>query len=319
MLLSWGASRNGPEVMERIARFDEWERVSHAGLPLGAGGAHFVTLQAAIELQILRDLEQRTRPVTEAYIRSGEFLDDIRAYRPSAALEDVVMDTHSTANGGNYGRSSPAIQMRAYGRAIAARRALGLWHEVEWVQFLRSWAMTRFAIAHDDLALAAGGQLNVTILFGFSPKLPFPTSYQEFRTVVQAAKSLEFDADGRRRRGVTIAVGAAVLPQHARKHVGRLTEGRRVIDDACALRRLVAYAARPDSDVDILRAGMEDTPYVVDDVGRIRPTTNGELARRVAAWIDSEGANIVLDPRRLGHAVAPRHGWNEQSLERIAA
>jgi len=126
LVLSYGASRNGPEVIENIGRLGEWERVSHADLPIETGGAHFITMQAAIELQILRDLEDSGRPVTIDYIQSPDFVRDIERYVPSTRAEDVKMETNSTANGGNYGRSSPAIQLETYGRAVAARRRHGL-------------------------------------------------------------------------------------------------------------------------------------------------------------------------------------------------
>jgi len=296
MVLSYGASRNGPEVIANIGRLGEWERVSHADLPLEAGGAHFITMQAAIELQILRDLEERGRAVTLDYIESPEFLEDIAGYVPSTRAEDVKLETNSTANGGNYGRSSPALQMDTYGSAIAARRRHGLHDEVEWVQFERSYAMTRFAIERQDIRLADRGQLNITLLFGFSPKLPFPTSYEEFRTVVRAAKRLERDlATGERRRRVTISVGAAVLPQHAAKAVGPLDVGRDRGRRVTALQRLAAYAAEADSEVDVLRVGMEDSPYRLDDDGALRPTTNVELCEMAAEELHRHGVTVLTD------------------------
>lgn len=59
LMLSFGASRNGSEVQENIRRFGEWERVSHCAIPLHLGGAHFVTIQAAIELQVICELEKQ--------------------------------------------------------------------------------------------------------------------------------------------------------------------------------------------------------------------------------------------------------------------
>ena len=59
MLLSFGASRNGAEVQHNIREFGEWERVSQCALPLHLGGAHFVTIQAAIELQVICDVERK--------------------------------------------------------------------------------------------------------------------------------------------------------------------------------------------------------------------------------------------------------------------
>lgn len=305
LVLSYGASRNGPEVIENIGRLGEWERVSHADLPLETGGAHFITMQAAIELQILRDLEDHGEPVTIDYIRSPAFLRDIQRYVPSTRAEDVKLETNSTANGGNYGRSSPAIQLETYGRAVAARRRHGLFDEVEWVQFERSYAMTRLAIERPDIRLGDRGQLNITLLFGFSPKLPFPTSYEEFRTVVKAAKGLEFDLEtGRRRRRISISVGGAVLPQHARNAVGPLDVGRDRGRPVTALQRLAAYAAQADSEVDVLRVGMEDSPYLLDPSGAIRPTTNVELCEAAAAELHRHGVELVVDgaevARRLG-------------------
>lgn len=312
MVLSYGASRNGPEVIENIARLGEWERVSHADLPLEAGGAHFITMQAAIELQILRDLEDNGRPVTIDYIRSPDFLRDIERYVPSTRAEDVRLETNSTANGGNYGRSSPAIQMEAYGRAVAARRRHGLFDEVEWVQFERSYAMTRFAIERRDIRLGDRGQLNITLLFGFSPKLPFPTSYAEFRAVVKAAKGLEFDLEtGERRRRISISVGGAVLPQHARNAVGLLDVGRDRGRPVTALQRLAAYAAQEDSEVDVLRVGMEDSPYLFDPTDGIRSTTNVELCEVAAAELHRHGVELLIDgalvARRLGCVATERN------------
>ena len=60
MLISFGASRNGAEVLHNIANHGEWERVSQTELSLeNGGGAHFVTMQAAIELQVICDLERK--------------------------------------------------------------------------------------------------------------------------------------------------------------------------------------------------------------------------------------------------------------------
>lgn len=320
MVSSYGASRNGPEVIETIGRLGEWERVSHADLPLEAGGAHFITMQAAIELQILRDLEEQARPVTLGYIQSREFLDDIERYLPSTRSEDVKLETNSTANGANYGRSSPAIQLAAYGQAVEARRRHGLFDEVEWVQFERSYAMTRFAIEHPDIRLGDRGQLAITLLFGFSPKLPFPSSYAEFRKVVAAAKGLECDlATGERRRRVTISVGAAVLPQHARAAVGPLDVGPDRGRPVTALQRLAAYAAQADSEVDVLRVGMEDSPYLLDASGALRPTTNVELCTVAAAELHRHGVELVVEGARVADRLGCIPSRDDESIVGIAA
>jgi hypothetical protein len=307
MLISFGASRNGRQVMHRIGTYGEWERVSHAALPLEFGGAHFITLQAAIELQIICDLENKLgTALTRGFIDSDAFLEAVDRYHPSSLLEDVKMETNSTANGNNYGRSSPAIQLDVYGQSIAARRKLHLLDEVEWVQLVRSYAMTRMAIRHRDLCLAGSDQLNITLLFGFSPKLPFPETYEEFRSVVSMAKSLERDSpNGPRRRRVSITVGAAVLPQHAAREIRPLDVGPEAGVSVDAMRRLVAYAAQEDSEVDVVRVGMEDTPYLADDSGNVRPTNNVELCRVAADVLDRNGVLVLADPSAITERRVP--------------
>lgn len=139
------------------------------------------------------------------------------------------MQTHSTSKGADYGVTSPMTQFQVYRNAIQARQKLGLFHEVEWVQHVRSYAMTRFAVEHPRLRLGDSGQLNVILLFGFSPRLPFPETYQQFRAVIESAKSLEYDIGEPcvRKRKVSITVGAAVMPQHAAQHFRPLDVGPR--------------------------------------------------------------------------------------------
>ncbi|MBE1043447.1 hypothetical protein IH768_28280, partial [Escherichia coli] len=48
----------------------EWERVSHCAIPLHLGGAHFVTIQAAIELQVICELEKQRRKLDLDYASS---------------------------------------------------------------------------------------------------------------------------------------------------------------------------------------------------------------------------------------------------------
>lgn len=297
MLISFGASRNGREVREMIRRFGEWERVSQCALPLHLGGAHFVTIQAAVELQIICELERQHGPLEHDSIRSLDFLHMITAHEPSGYMQDTRLDTHSTSKGADYGKTSPLIQFQVYGDAVAARKRLGLFHEVEWVQLYRSHAMTRYAVEHPDIRLGSSGQLNITLLFGFSPRLPFPESYAEFKAVVDAAKSLEYDLaePGVKKRHVTVSVGAAVLPQQASEHFKPLDVGPRRGTRACALRRLASYAAQPDSEVDILRVGMEDTPYTVDSAGRVHITDNLQLLSSAMKELEANGAAIELD------------------------
>lgn len=63
--------------------------------------------------------------------------------------------------------------------------------------------------------------------------------------------------------------------------------------------RLTGYAAMPDSGVDILRVGMEDTPYMVDRARNVVPTTNSQLAERARGFLETCGANVVTNERVL--------------------
>ncbi|MFB6818643.1 hypothetical protein ACFCV8_29295 [Streptomyces sp. NPDC056347] len=297
MLLSFGASRNGPEVRESIQRFGEWERISQSSLPLHLGGAHFVTVQAAVELQLMCEAERQYGDLDLDLIDSESFCKIVAEYRPSDRLTTTSLETYSTSNGADYGRTSPLIQFEVYRSAVKARQRLGLFHEVEWVQFPRSYAMTRYAVEHPKIRLGGSGQLNITLLFGFSPRLPYPKSYGEFKKVVDAARKLEYDlaAPGIKKRHVTITVGAAVLPEQAGQHITRLDVGALSGHPACALRRLATYAAQPDSGVDVLRFGMEDTPYAVDVQGNLRLADNADLAEIVINEITMNGARVETD------------------------
>ncbi|MCB5910435.1 hypothetical protein [Streptomyces pinistramenti] len=297
MLISFGASRNGPEVRDSIHRFGEWERISQSSLPLHLGGAHFVTLQAAVELQLMCEIERQYGDMSLDFIDSEEFSKVIADYQPSNRLTTASLETYSTSNGANYGRTSPAIQSEVYRNAIQARRQLGLFCEVEWVQFPRSYAMTRYAVEHPDMNLGGSGQLNITLLFGFSPRLPFPKNYAEFKQVVDSAKKLEYDLaePGVKKRHVTVTVGAAVLPEQAGEHFTPLDVGARRGRSACALRRLATYAAQKDSGVDIIRFGMEDTPYAVDADGALHLADNCDLAETVINELAANGAQVETD------------------------
>ncbi|MET7830722.1 MULTISPECIES: hypothetical protein [Streptomyces] len=297
MLISFGASRNGPEVRESIQRFGEWERISQSSLPLHLGGAHFVTVQAAVELQLMCEVERQYGDLSLDFIDSDGFSKIVSDYRPSDRLTTTSLETYSTSNGADYGRTSPLIQFEVYRSAAQARQRLGLFHEVEWVQFPRSYAMTRYAVEHPLIRLGGSGQLNITLLFGFSPRLPFPRTYAEFKEVVDAARKLEYDLSdpGVKKRHVTITVGAAVLPEQAGQHVAPLDVGALKGQSACALRRLATYAAQPGSGVDVLRFGMEDTPYAVDPLGGLRLADNADLAEIVINEIALNGAQVETD------------------------
>lgn len=314
MLISFGASRNGPEVRESIQRFGEWERLSQCSLPLHLGGAHFVTLQAAVELQLMCEIERQYGELSLDVMDSADFSKVIADYRPSDRLTTTKLDTYSTSDGANYGRTSPLIQFEVYRNAIQTRLQLGLLHEVEWVQFPRSYAMTRYAVEHPHMQLGSSGQLNITLLFGFSPRLPFPKTYTEFKHIVEHAKKLEYDLaePGVKKRQVTVSVGAAVLPEQSGEHYIPLDVGAQLGQPASALRRLTAYAAQPDSGVDVLRFGMEDTPYAVGADGRPRLADNCDLAEEVINELTANGAVIETDHS----AIFERMGlnWVKQQL-----
>jgi uncharacterized protein (DUF849 family) len=308
MVLSFGASRNGPEVRDNIEAFGEWERVSQCGLPLHLGGAHFVTIQAAVELQVVIDLERRLGigqfdPVAAA---DRAFVAAVADHAPAAEIRAASLDSYSTSGGADYGKTSPRIQFEVYRNAVRERMRLNLFHEVEWVQWGRSMAMTRYAVEHPRIRLGGSGQINIALLFGFSPRMPFPADYHEFKDVVAAAKSLECDAGAPspKRRRVTVTVGAAVLPQHASGHIAPLDVGPRRGTPACALRRLACWAAQPDSGVDVLRVGMEDTPYAVTDGGRLRLADNADLLALAIDEVVGNGAGILLDGPSVSRQLA---------------
>ncbi|MBW4478083.1 MAG: hypothetical protein KME54_14750 [Tolypothrix brevis GSE-NOS-MK-07-07A] len=229
-------------------------------------------------------------------IESTGFLRTIKTYSPSDTDQKVTLETNSTSKGANYGSSSPKVQFDTYSETIHWRNKLSLLHEVEWTQFNRSYAMTRLAIEHPQLGLSSSGQINITLLFGFSPRLPFPTTYDEFKKVVNAAKRLEYDVNGKElKRQISITVGAAVMPNQASENFTELDIGSFRGEKMCALRRLAAYAAQPDSNVDVLRTGMEDTPYEVTADGCIVRTNNVRLVQIVSSELKRHGVEIETD------------------------
>lgn len=291
MVISFGASRNGSEVKDAIKEHGEWERVSQAALPLHMGGAHFVTTQAAVELQIILDLERQYGPLGREFVSSAGFGEIVEDYLPSHQTSIASLETFSTANGSNYGSTSPATQLAVLSRGISERNRLYLPHEIEWVQLDRSYATTRFSMERSDIALGSSGQLNITLLFGFSPAFPFPHTFGEFLEAVDLAKSLEYDQHGQKQRHVTVSVGAAMIPQHTAKHCTPMDVGvdkGRVLGP---LQRIVHYACQPEARVDIIRSGMEDTPYHFDAQSGLALASNTQLV------IDT-----LMEMRKYGYA-----------------
>jgi hypothetical protein len=304
MVLSYGASRNGKLVREAIRNYGETCRALHSVLPLQFGGAEFITIQAAAELQIISDAEKQGIVSFNCGKRGGLFHTDVNVFSPSSMLTDLKLEVNSTFGGGNYGSTSSAMQFDYYKNIVLGRRISGGDHEVEWVQQDRSYAMTRFAIEHDEINLGETGKLSITILFGFSPKLPFPIEYSEFRQVVALAKSLECRLKAKYGVGsVTIGVGAAILPHHACAAALPMDIGPQTGRVVSPLERLVAYACQPDAQVDVLRFGMEDTPFLMDGEGRLLRTNNVNLGRAVLSMMEANGCIPETDNRAIERAL----------------
>lgn len=299
MFLSFGASRNGPEVRQSILENGEWERVSQSALPLHMGGAHFVTKQAAVELQIIMDLKRQGVDISAQAVQTQSFLEALQEYEPSTDSYAAKIELNSTTRGGNYGSTAANIQLETYGRAVESRRKLGLLHEVEWVQLDRSSALTKFAIEHPAIRLGSEGQLNITLIYGFSPKFPFPECYEDFRHAIDRAKSLEYDNEGNRVRRITISVGAAVIPQQVEDHIRPLEFGPHKGKPAGPLERLATYAAYEASRVDILRFGMEDTPYLISSENTMTPSDNLDLGLQCARTLEEFNVGVMTDPKEI--------------------
>lgn len=306
MCLSYGASRNGPEVHQAIARGGEWQRTRHAGLTLEQGGAEFVTLQAAAELAIVIDLER------QGFLRfqdsgGAQMVRDWTDYRASRRSLALTRHGLSDRAGFGYGKTSASIQLANYRRAIHARGRLPM--EVEYTQFARSHALTKLALR--EFGLGASGRLNVAVLFGFSPRMAFPLSYGAFRSVIRAVRSLAGEVEG---LNLSISVGAAVLPSQVTRLTAPLDVSVRSGQSVPPLVRLIAYACQPDSDVDLLRVGLEDQPFLLDSHGRIQPASNLDLVRHACEQIEHFGG--VVDRFQSGVVVDPKLKRGKEGVAR---
>jgi hypothetical protein len=298
-LISFGASRNGPEIAKAIEARGEIARTEQARLPLTDGGAHFVTSQAAIELQIVTDMERQGFVRINPEAGTFDILRDLGDYVPSGTNESVALEVHSTAGGGNYGPSSAKAQIDTLQWSIAARKDQKLPFEVEWVQTARSAFLTYYLANVVPWGVRNLGRMNITLLFGFSPWLPFPETYGAFRTVVEAARNIAPEISGMVPLRVSVTVGAAVLPKYALQNVRRMDVGTFAGQFLGPMERLIHYASQPDSGVDVVRVGMEDAPYLVDLSGRVVPATNLLLVERARAHLESARASLVTDPAEL--------------------
>jgi hypothetical protein len=298
-IISFGSSRNGGQVHaaidEKGGAEGEWKRSKQAGIALSDGGAHFQTVAAAVELSLIRDAEKRYK------LQRAELPPKGWDKEMGEAVECLSFEANPlTASRSDYGYSSPQIQYTNLKRTISARDKVGLGSEVEWTQFPDSKTLTEMAVR--DMGLGGKAkQLSIVILFGFSPKLPIPKTYEEFKKVVDAAKALEIDpVTGEKRLDITITVGAPVLPQNMKKNSMPLDKD---IDPnqpvVGAIERITAYAAQADSGVDVLRSGMEDTPYMRGDNGGLLQTTNPKLVEFIAERAQHYGAQITTDAKEI--------------------
>jgi hypothetical protein len=303
LALSYGASRNGPEIQQGIARGGEWARIAHTALPRHQGGADFVTTQAAAELAIVIDLERQSYIRSHATHASYEVLKPLDGYIASRLVEKVSIEANSTSGGANYGSSSAAEQMRVLARAISERNRLNLPQEVEWTQLDRSYALTKMLLEDLKPSLGGTGRLNITILFGFSPRLPFPRTYPEFQRVVRLARSPEQRVSFPQMH-LTVSVGAAVLPQRALELTLPLDIGPYRGVRVQPLERLAAYACQPDSGVDLLRFGLEDYPFLLDDHEAIASATNLDLMNYTFDTVAKHGGCVITDPIAVRHFVS---------------
>ncbi|MEO1110212.1 MAG: 3-keto-5-aminohexanoate cleavage protein [Pseudomonadota bacterium] len=297
-LLSYGGSRNGPEIAEAIRSDGEIARVAQAGLPRLQGGADFVTTQAAIELQIVLDMERQGFVRFDHDKGTWKMLRPLEDYVPSGSVEKARFSVNSTDGGANYGASSAAIQMETLKWTIDAREQLNGAYEVELVQKGRSLFLTWYLANAMANGIRRLGRLNITILFGFSPRLPFPKTFAEFRKMVKGARAIATPVKGGDDRPlkISISVGAAVLPHHARDHICPVDVGPLRGTMMGPMERLAIYAAQPGSGVDILRVGMEDTPFILDPTGRVLPATNTELVDRARRLLKRHEIALVTDP-----------------------
>lgn len=296
IVLSYGGSRNGPEIVEALRQEGEWVRLRHAALARNEGGADFVTIQAAAELAIIIDLERQGFLSFDQKSQDVVFHQPLSGYVASTEVETLAIKAHSTAGGANYGKSSATQQLEVFQRAIESRRKVNLPQEVEWTQLERSYSLTKVAVGHLNPGLSNTGRLNITILFGFSPKMPFPLTYTEFQHAVGLARSIESVSP--RPLDLSISVGAAVLPQQAGKLSTPLDVGPHRGEVVSPLERLIAYACQPDSDVDLIRCGLEDTPYLMGN-GEILPASNPEVAAFTLEKITKHGGQIITDPAQV--------------------
>ena len=306
LLISFGGSRNGVEIVSALQKRGEWDRISQVALHPAKGGANFVTFQAAIELQIVCDLERQG--FVEFDHSNGQFhlLKSLADYVPSRSSQESGIEVYSTDNGGNYGKSSAHIQYDTLLKCIIERSKIGQPFEVEWVQHARSRFLTWFMVHHLASRDASIDRLNISLLFGFSPRLPFPLKYENFKRVVNHARQIAKGHPRERDICISVSVGCAVLPQHSADLTRPMDVGPLKGQVLSPLDRLIAYASEPDSGVDIMRVGLEDTPYFQDANYTILPTTNVHLAKHARMMIERLGGEIVIDKLSLRNFAAAR-------------
>lgn len=298
-LLSFGASRNGPQVGATVANEGEWARVRQAAEPLGRGGAHFVTTQAAIELQVARDMQRQGYVAFDEETGDYRVLKDLSGYVPSRGAEKIDLGVHSTEGGRDYGASSAAVQHMTMRQVIRERLHLGLPFEVEWIQNAASRFLTEYTVHTMVPGIAEAGRLNITILFGFSAKLPFPESYEDFRRVVEHARAV-----GNDRLKVSVTCGAAILPKRARLAMGVIDVGPMAGMPGGPAERLIAWASQPDSGVDAVRVGLEDTPFMLSTTGDLLPVDNPGLIAHAVTLLRQNRAELITSAESVSDWLA---------------
>ncbi len=293
--LSYGGSRNGVEIDRAVEKFGEFSRVAHSELPLSAGGAHFVTGQAAVELQVTLDMERQGYLSMDCETGDFSILKPIDNYLATTAVSEVKLDVFATKGARNYGASSAAMQFEVLKKTTAARANLKLPFECEWTQLARSYALTHMIVHEFDFGFSKIEHLNITILFGFSPRLPFPDTYDSFCQAVQKAKSIARPGQ----LEVSVTCGASVLPQQALKYCRAMDVGPQKGEVMGPTDIIAGYCAMPVSGVDVVRVGLEDTPYIVSRDLKVLPTTNFELVQRTKDTLSKNGVAIDLVPEAI--------------------
>lgn len=86
-------------------------------------------------------------------------------------------------------------------------------------------------------------------------------------------------------------MGAAVIPQHSGRHCVPMDVGVDAGRILGPLQRIVHYSCQPDARVDIIRSGLEDTPYHFDTSSGLSLAGNTQLV-----------ADVLTEMRKYGYS-----------------